>query len=54
MSKSRYAKGLGLWINAVVAARKALGVTGFVAINGKTAEGKAIYAKAKAISCKAD
>merc|ERR1711933_337591 len=47
-AKSRYAKGLGLWISAVVGARKALGVSkGFVAINGKTAEGKAIYAKAK-------
>merc|ERR1712039_461999 len=46
--KSRYARGLGLWIAAVVGARKALNVTkGFVAINGKTAEGKAIYAKAK-------
>merc|ERR1712061_336686 len=47
-AKSRYAKGLGLWTSAVVGARKALGVSkGFVAINGKTAEGKAIYAKAK-------
>merc|ERR1712039_214344 len=47
-AKSRYAKGLGMWISAVVGARKALGVSkGFVAINGKTAEGKAIYAKAK-------
>merc|ERR1719221_734889 len=41
-AKSRYAKGLGLWISAVVGASKA-----FAAINGKTAEGKAIYAKAK-------
>merc|ERR1712039_508523 len=47
-AKSRYAKGLGLRTSAVVGARKALGVSkGFVAINGKTAEGKAIYAKAK-------
>merc|ERR1711948_3451 len=47
-AKSRYAKGLGQWISAVMGARKALGVgKGFVAINGKTAEGKAIYAKAK-------
>merc|ERR1712047_211111 len=50
LSKSRYAKGLGLWTAAVMGARKALGVSkGFVAINGKTAEGKAIYAKAKAL-----
>merc|ERR1712066_683672 len=49
LGKRNYAKGLGLWITAVVAARKALGVTGFVSINGKSAEGKAIYAKAKSI-----
>merc|ERR1712113_751584 len=30
-------------------ARKQLGVTGFCAVNGKTAQGKALYAKAKAI-----
>merc|ERR1711948_30396 len=47
-AKSRYAKGLGQWISAVMGARKALGLAkGFFAINGKTAEGKAIYAKAK-------
>merc|ERR1712176_1327111 len=47
-AKRNYAKGLGQWVAAVVGARKALGVSkGFVAINGKTAEGKAIYAKAK-------
>merc|ERR1712039_1016003 len=49
LAKRNYAKGPGLWIAAVVAARKALGVTGFVTINGKSAEGKAIYAKAKSI-----
>merc|ERR1711948_144731 len=48
-SKRRYTNGLGRWTKAVAAARKALGVTGFVAVNGKTAQGKAIYAKAKAI-----
>merc|ERR1712176_1064412 len=37
------------WTAAVTAARKALGLKGFVAINGKTAEGKALYAKAKAL-----
>merc|ERR1740121_1354538 len=36
------------WVKATQAARKALGVTGFVAVGGKTAQGKAIYAKAKA------
>merc|ERR1712113_1262184 len=34
------------WIEAVKSARKALNITGFVAINGKTAQGKALYAKA--------
>merc|ERR1712066_128321 len=37
------------WIEAVKAARKALGMKGFVSIGGKTAAGKAIYAKAKAL-----
>merc|ERR1711933_259969 len=30
-------------------ARKALNITGFVAINGKLAEGKALYAKSKSL-----
>merc|ERR1719492_460094 len=37
------------WIDAVKQARKALGIKGFCAVNGKTAQGKAVYAKAKAI-----
>merc|ERR1719410_2696506 len=37
------------WGKAVAAAKKALGITGFVIINGKTAQGKALYAKAKTI-----
>merc|ERR1719480_247200 len=37
------------WNDAVKQARKQLGVTGFCAVNGKTATGKAVYAKAKAI-----
>merc|ERR1712232_1158641 len=49
-SKRRYAKsGLKVWADAVKAARKALGVKGFVAIGGKTAAGKALYAKAKSL-----
>merc|ERR1712224_387404 len=35
------------WNKAVAAARKALALTGFVAVNGKTTQGKALYAKAK-------
>merc|ERR1719322_2097696 len=37
------------WADAVKAARKALGLTGFVAIGGKSAAGKALYAKAKSL-----
>jgi hypothetical protein len=37
------------WVKAVAAARKSLGVVGFCALNGKTAQGKAFYAKAKSI-----
>merc|ERR1712146_645274 len=35
------------WNQAVMKARKALNLKGFVAINGKTAQGKAVFAKAK-------
>merc|ERR1719480_580492 len=57
VSKSRSALGkknwansaLKRWIDAVKQARKALKVTGFCAVNGKTATGKAVYAKAKEI-----
>merc|ERR1719382_482377 len=37
------------WAEAVKAARKALGLTGFVPVGGKTAAGKALYAKAKTL-----
>merc|ERR1711972_1244725 len=52
LSKKRFATGLGLWNAAVKTARKALNLKGFVAVNGKTAEGKAVYAKAKSIYAK--
>merc|ERR1719157_63569 len=49
-AKKDYAKsGLKKWADAVKAARKALGLTGFVAIGGKSAAGKALYAKAKSL-----
>merc|ERR1712203_811693 len=51
-SKKRFATGLGLWTAAVKTARKALNLKGFVAINGKTAEGKAVNAKARSIYAK--
>lgn len=37
------------WTKAVAAARKALSIRGFVALNGRTLQGKALYAKAKTI-----
>merc|ERR1711920_1144470 len=37
------------WIDAVKSARKALNITGFVTVNGKSAQGKALYAKSKVI-----
>merc|ERR1719362_2584514 len=49
-SRGRIAfKKISKWTAAIVAARKALAMTGFVAINGNTREGKALYAKAKAL-----
>merc|ERR1711897_34254 len=48
--KKRYANSkASAWIKAVVQARKALGVKGFAAVGGKSAQGKALYAKAKSI-----
>lgn len=35
------------WIAAVAKARKALGVKGFAPVGGKTANGQALYKKAK-------
>merc|ERR550532_2982631 len=57
VSKSKSARGkknfansaLKRWIDAVKQARKELKITGFCAVNGKTATGKAVYTKAKAI-----
>merc|ERR1711918_142624 len=46
-AKRRYANTIRGWIQAVGKARKALNVKGFVAINGKSPQGKALYAKAK-------
>eukprot|EP00438_Fugacium_kawagutii_P034550 Skav201788 [mRNA] locus=scaffold645:29110:29502:+ [translate_table: standard] len=46
--KNRY-KNISSWINALQTARKELGIKGFCAVNGKTAQGKALYAKTKAI-----
>merc|ERR1719148_647957 len=45
MSRKKY-KGskFEAWMKAVAAARKELGITGFVALNGKTPQGRALYA----------
>merc|ERR1712026_500359 len=49
-AKRNYASsGLKAWGDAVKAARKALNLTGFIAIGGKSATGKALYAKAKSL-----
>merc|ERR1711920_246853 len=48
--KKRFAQSaLKKWGDAVKAARKQLGISGFCAVGGKTAQGKALYAKAKSI-----
>merc|ERR1712188_100104 len=44
--KRRYGNIRG-WIQALSKARKALNLKGFVPVNGKNAQGKALYAKAK-------
>merc|ERR1719401_3279021 len=55
VSKRRSARGhrqyknIEGWVEAFMRARKALHLTGFVAINGKTLQGKGLYVKAKAI-----
>merc|ERR1719277_2817556 len=49
-AKKAYASSaLKKWADALKAARKALGLTGFVPMGGKTAAGKALYAKAKSL-----
>ncbi|CAK9029114.1 unnamed protein product [Durusdinium trenchii] len=42
-------KNISAWTIACQKARKELGIKGFCAVGGKTAQGKALYAKAKAI-----
>eukprot|EP00930_Biecheleria_cincta_P001619 TRINITY_DN102751_c0_g1_i1.p1 TRINITY_DN102751_c0_g1~~TRINITY_DN102751_c0_g1_i1.p1 ORF type:complete len:162 (-),score=45.66 TRINITY_DN102751_c0_g1_i1:214-633(-) len=40
-------KQVEAWVEAVMAARESLHATGFVAINGKSLKGRALYVKAK-------
>ena len=42
-------KRISGWNAAVSKARKALGIKGFCAVNGKKGQGKALYAKAKSL-----
>merc|ERR1712187_58877 len=49
-AKKAYAtSSIKKWADACKAARRALGLKGFVPMGGKTAAGKALYAKAKSI-----
>merc|ERR1712048_1174538 len=49
-SKKRYASsGLKKWADACKLARKQLGIKGFTPVGGKTAAGKALYAKVKSL-----
>merc|ERR1719221_1829242 len=49
-SKKRYAgSALQKWGKAVAQAKKELNLKGFVIVGGKSAQGRALYAKAKAI-----
>merc|ERR1711967_59212 len=50
VSKKAHSRGVkNNWMLACKAARKALGITGFCQIGGKTPEGKALFAKAKTL-----
>merc|ERR1712061_546299 len=53
VSKKRSSQGKNnAWAKATKAARKALGIKGFCPVGGKTAQGKALYAKAKSLLSK--
>merc|ERR1719410_3272893 len=50
VTKKAYASSpLKKWMEAMKQARKQLNIKGFVACGGKTAQGKALYAKTKSI-----
>merc|ERR1719230_562575 len=42
-------KHIETWVKACSQAKKSLNITGFVPINGKGGQGKALYAKAKSL-----
>merc|ERR1712039_425780 len=43
-------RNIEYWVDSVSEARKALHMSGFVAINGKSVQGKALYVKSKALA----
>merc|ERR1712190_3747 len=43
-------RNVEFWVSSVVEARKQLHMSGFVAINGKSVQGKALYVKSKALA----
>merc|ERR1719310_462167 len=47
--KKKSAKKIAAWGASVKAARKALGIKGFCAVGGKSAQGKALLAKVRSI-----
>ncbi|CAE7679535.1 unnamed protein product [Symbiodinium sp. CCMP2592] len=49
IGKALFKKTGQRWLEACVTARRELGVKGFCAIGGKSAQGKALYAKAKSL-----
>eukprot|EP00927_Polykrikos_kofoidii_P045737 TRINITY_DN3981_c0_g2_i1.p1 TRINITY_DN3981_c0_g2~~TRINITY_DN3981_c0_g2_i1.p1 ORF type:complete len:177 (+),score=26.91 TRINITY_DN3981_c0_g2_i1:73-531(+) len=51
VGRSRY-RNIEPWLMSFMEARRALQVQGFVAINGKTLQGKALYVKSKALCAK--
>eukprot|EP00927_Polykrikos_kofoidii_P045738 TRINITY_DN3981_c0_g3_i1.p1 TRINITY_DN3981_c0_g3~~TRINITY_DN3981_c0_g3_i1.p1 ORF type:complete len:179 (+),score=33.75 TRINITY_DN3981_c0_g3_i1:67-537(+) len=51
VAKIRY-RNIEPWLMSFMEARRALQVQGFVAINGKTLQGKALYVKSKALCAK--
>mmetsp|Transcript_23701 Transcript_23701/g.67442 ORF Transcript_23701/g.67442 Transcript_23701/m.67442 type:complete len:143 (+) Transcript_23701:102-530(+) len=42
-------RNIETWVDSLMEARRALHISGFVAVNGKTLQGKALYVKAKAL-----
>merc|ERR1719418_63716 len=49
---NRQFRNVETWLDCMMQARKALHVVGFVAVNGNTLQGKALYVKTKVL-CKA-